>query len=141
MKKQKLKQYAFIDAADLEWFEIKLNERMEELAGCDPQVEFYPHDPMLARISYSKEILVEEETPAERGARFTCGDCPLMRHIAKRDGTPDLRRAYGECDFGEMGRVYKTTPACDYLYKMIMDGRIRLKLEDEEESEASNGQR
>ena len=136
MKKQKVKYYAFIDGADLDCFEIKLNEKMEELAACGPEAEFYPHDPMLARISYSKEILIEEETPAERGVKFTCGDCPMIRHIKKRDGTPDLRRAYGACDFGEMGRVYKTTLACDYLYKMIADGRIRLALTDEEEGEA-----
>ena len=134
--KTKVKQYAFIEAADLDCFEIKLNEKMEELADCDPEATFYTDDPMLARISYTKETVVQEETPAERGIRFTCGDCPMMQHITKRDGTPDLRRVYGNCDFGEMGRVYKTTPACDYLYKMIADGRIRLTLEDEEGGQA-----
>lgn len=136
MKKQKVKQYAFIEAADLDCFEIKLNEKLEDLAENDPEVAFYENDPQLARISYTKEIASRDESPAERGARFTCGDCPLMKHIRKKDGSPDLRRVYGECDFGEMGRVWKTTPACDYLYKLIADGRIRLTLEDEEGGEA-----
>ena len=131
--KTKYKQFAFVEAADLDCFEIKLNEKMEELADHDPEAEFYPDEPMLARISYMKEKVVEEEAAEERGIRFTCGDCPMMQHIMKRDGTPDLRRAYGNCDFGEMGRVYKTTPACSHLYRMIGDGRIRLVLEDEEE--------
>ena len=136
MRKQRVKQFAFIEAADLDCFEIKLNERLEDLAEWDPEVAFYESDPQLARISYTKETVVQEETPAERGIRFTCGDCPMMQHITKRDGTPDLRRVYGNCDFGEMGRVYKTTPACDYLYKLIADGRIRLTLEDEEGGQA-----
>lgn len=132
MRKQRVKQFAFIEAADLDCFEIKLNERLEDLAEYDPEVAFYENDPQLARISYTKETEARDESPADRGARFTCGDCPMMKHIKKRDGSPDLRRVYGECDFGEMGRVWKTTPACDYLYKMIADGRIRLTLEDEE---------
>lgn len=136
MKKQKVKQYAFIEAADLDCFEIKLNEKLEDLAEYDPEVAFYENDPQLARISYTKETEARDESLADRGARFTCGDCPLMKHIKKRDGSPDLRRVYGECDFGEMGRVWKTTPACDYLYKMIEDGRIRLTLEDEEGGQA-----
>ena len=134
--KTKVKQYAFIEAADLDCFEIKLNEKMEELADCDPEATFYTDDPMLARISYTKETAAREQAVEDRGIRFTCGDCPLMQHITKRDGSPDLRRAYGNCDRGELGRVYKTTPACGYLYKLITDGRIRLALEDEEEGQA-----
>lgn len=136
MKKQKVKQYAFIEAADLDCFEIKLNEKLEDLAEYDPEVAFYENDPQLARISYMKDTETRDESPADRGARFTCGDCPMMKHIKKSDGSPDLRRVYGECDFGEMGRVWKTTPACDYLYKLIADGRIRLTLEDEEGGQA-----
>lgn len=136
MKKQRVKQFAFIEAADLDCFEVKLNERLEDLAEYDPEVAFYENDPQLARISYTKETEARDATPAEIGIRFTCGDCPLMKHITKRDGTPDLRRVYGECDFGEMGRVWKTTPACDYLYKLIKDGQIRLALEDEEGGQA-----
>lgn len=136
MKKQKVQQYAFVDAMDLDCFEIKLNEKLEDLAEHDPVVEFYPNHSTLARIAYTKETVVEEVSPAEKGARFTCGDCPMMKHIRKKDGSPDLRRVYGECDFGEMGRVWKTTPACDYLYKLIADGRIRLMLEDEEGGDA-----
>lgn len=136
MKKQKVKQYAFIEAADLDCFEIKLNEKLEDLAEYDPEVAFYENDSQLARISYTKETEARDESPSERGARFTCGDCPMMKHIKKRDGSLDLRRVYGECDFGEMGRVWKTTPACDYLYKLIADGRIRLMLEDEEGGQA-----
>lgn len=131
---QKLKQYAFVQAYDLDCFEVKLNEKLEDLAECEPEVTFVQSDEtnMIARIAYVKQVKILEEAPAERGARFTCGDCPLMKPIRKKDGSPDLRRVYGECDFGEMGRVWKTTPACDYLYKMIADGRIRLVLEDEE---------
>ena len=136
MRKQRVKQFAFIEAADLDCFEIKLNERLEDLAEYDPEVAFYENDPQLARISYTKETEARDESPADSGARFTCGDCPMMKQIKKRDGSPDLRRVYGECDFGEMGRVWKTTPACDYLYKMIADGRIRLTLEDEEGGQA-----
>lgn len=134
MKNGKLKQFAFIEAANLDYFEFKLNEKLEDLAWCEPEVAFYKDDPLRARISYVKKIEAEEQAPAERGVRFTCGDCPLFGHITKRDGTPDLRRAYGNCDFGEMGRVWKTTPACGHMYKLIADGRIRLALAEDEEA-------
>lgn len=133
MKKQKVKQYEFVAYDTIDGFEMRLNEALRTLAEQRPEVTFYENDPTLARIEYTDEIVLEEETRAERGCRFTCGDCPKMKHIKKRDGSPDLRRVYGECDFGEMGRVWKTTPACDYLYKMIEDGRIRLTLEEDEE--------
>lgn len=131
MKTQKIKQYAFVDAVDFDCFEIKLNERLEELAECDPEVEFYETDTTLARIKYVKQKEFTPATPAEAGIKFTCGDCPMFGHIMKKDGSPDLRRTYGNCDIGEMGRVWKTTPACDYLYKRIKDGRVRLTLEDD----------
>lgn len=136
MTSKTLKQYAFVQAYDLDCFEVKLNEKLEDLADGDPEVAFVQNDEtnMIARICYSKEIRIEEEGPAERGARFTCGECPYFRHIRKKDGSPDLRRSFGDCDFGEMGRVWKTTPACEYLYKMITDGKIRLALEEEEEA-------
>ena len=134
--KKTFKQYAFVQAFDLDCFEVKLNEKLEDLADNDPEVAFVQNDEtnMIARICYSKEIRIGEEGPAERGVRFTCGDCPLFRHIRKRDGSPDLRRSFGDCDFGDMGRVWKTSPACGHLYKLIADGRIRLAIDEEEEA-------
>lgn len=132
MKTEKLKQFAFVEAYDLDAFEVKLNEKLEDLMGYEAEVTFCDGDRLMARIAYVKKIRAEEETPAERGILFSCGQCPRFEHILKKNGTPDLRRVYGNCEFGEMGRVWKTQPACSYLYKMIADGRIRLALEDEE---------
>lgn len=135
MKTQKIKQFAIIESSSADDFEERLNETMEKLADCDPEVEFSSRSDTFARITYTKKKEIELLPPAEAGIIFTCGECPFFTPITKRDGTPDQRIKYGDCPCRELGRVWKTQRACDLLYTMIKNGTIHLALNSEEESE------
>lgn len=135
MKNQKIKQFAIIESNSAYDFQEQLNEKMEALSECNPEVEFSTRSDMFARITYTKQIAIEEKTPAEAGIRFTCGECPLFVPIMKRDGTPDLRIKYGDCPYKELGRVWRTSSACNVLYTMIKNGSVHLVLNEEKESE------
>lgn len=135
MKTQKIKQFAIIESSSACDFEEQLNETLERLADCDPEVEFSSRSDTFARITYTKKKEIEQLPPAEAGIRFTCGECPLFTPIKKRDGTPDMRSKYGDCPCKELGRVWKTESACDLLYTMIQNGTIYLTLNEEKYEE------
>ena len=134
MKTQKIKQFAIIESSSASDFEEQLNERMEELADCNPEITFSSRSDTFARISYIKQKELEERPPEEAGIRFTCGECPMFTPAMKRDGTPDLRIKYGDCPNKELGRVWKTASACNILYTKIKNGTIHLTITNEEES-------
>lgn len=135
MRTYRKKRFAFINADNASAFEVLLNEKLDELADCDPQVEFGHHSDLFARITYMQQVPLEDEPPSETGIKFKCGDCPLFEHIKNRDGSPDRRRKYGYCGFGPATYCYKSSDACDHLYRLIADGRIVLTLVSDEEEE------
>ena len=102
-----------------------LNVTMLELADSNPEVTFTDG---CARIEYTKSF--EEIAPpvTETGITFTCGECPLFRPILKKNGQPDERVKYGDCDYSEFGRTWKTSSACECLYTMLKNGTVSLSL-------------
>lgn len=133
MKTQKIKQFAIVEGKSAGDFEERLNELMTKLADCSPEVEFSSRSDTFARISYMKLKEIETLPPEETGIKFTCGECPMFTPTVKRDGTPDLRAKYGECPCKELGRVWKTSNACELLYTLIKNGTVHLALDEEED--------
>lgn len=122
-------QFAIVREDSAPLFTAKLNEQLYRLRGNHPVVSFSESDPLCAYIKY----VIDEQTPetiaeasAMEGVRFTCAQCPEFRPMLKDDGTADKRCKYGDCEYAEMGRTYKTSAACDRLYELIKEGSVKL---------------
>ena len=134
MKQNKIKQFIILDQNEA-GFAFDLNESLRKLADQDAVATF---DGDRCRIEYTMTV-EQEETPIEdKGITFTCGDCPMMEPITKRDGTPDERRKIGCCDFSKYGKVNKTARACPRLYRMIENGQIYLAMDTENQEETDD---
>lgn len=137
MRTSSYKQFAIIREDSTEAFQERLNEKMQELRHCWPDVTFSEEGPyMIARIVY----LQHDHAPEDLGdayelmdVSFRCEDCPEFRPIRNKDGTLNARVKYGDCPHSQYGRTYKNSRACDLLYMMLRDGRIHLVKNEEEE--------
>ena len=136
MRTSSYKQFEIIRASDPETFTEKLNEKMYELRRSWPEVAFSEEgEYMIARISYMQHDRVPEDLGdiyEMIDVSFKCEDCPMFEPIRNRDGKPNMRVKYGNCKYAEFGRTYKTSRACDMLYKMIKSGEVQLCLADSE---------
>lgn len=124
-------QYAIVKEDTAALFTVKLNEVVAGLAEFSPVVTFSTSDPLCAYVSYARK---EErpETIAERanveGFSFACWQCPCFVPVRTGDGEIDKRCKRGDCTHpgNELGRTLRDTPACDYLYELIEERRVRL---------------
>ena len=126
---KKTRQFKFIKDPELN--ENELNLAMMTLSDSKVEVTFSDG---YARIEYTKEL--EEIAPpvTETGIKFTCEECPLFKPILNRSGNPDGRVKYGNCDYSEFGRTWKTSAACQNLYTMLKNGTVSLTLNQDEDT-------
>ena len=129
MKRSSYEQFAIVASDTALSFSQKLNEEIYRLKNNDPVVYFSESNPFYARIKY----VVNTETPetiaeasAVEGVSFVCMQCPYFIPVTTADGEIDKRYKWGDCEHAELGRTYKTTPACDKLYELIKEGDVRL---------------
>lgn len=129
MKCSSYDQFAIVAADSGPLFQEQLNAEISRLKDNNPVVKFSESIPFYAQIKYR----VNEQTPetiAEasevEGVCFVCEQCPYFAAVLKEDGTPDKRVKYGDCPHAELGRVLKTQRACDELYKLIIEGGVKL---------------
>ena len=128
----KYTQYSIITDTEPQAFQDKLNAELRRLKDKQPEVNITGNGvARIAEIRYTEEEIIRQPEPSETGVRFTCEECPIFKPATKRDGTADLRSKYGECPHAEMQRTWKTAPACDVLYTMLKNGKIRLAMEPE----------
>ena len=121
------KRFAIVRETSAQSFEERLNETLDSLQEQNPIVTFSETgEYMIARIEYTARVEVPEEPITEKGIRFTCADCPYFEPIRKGDGTADRRKKYGDCAFSKYGRTFKTSAACDILYRGIENGEVAL---------------
>lgn len=138
MKFERYQQFVTVRAEASEIFTEDLNRAVYELRGKNPVVHFSETDPLCAYVSFTERYQSPESLSDEyelQGVKFTCEMCPMFSPIMKRNGTPDARLKYGDCPESEFGRTYKDTKACDKLYKLLRDGRVKLVSTDDEEEE------
>ena len=127
----KYDQYVTISSESSTLFNEQLNEEIFRLRDQHPVVKFSETIPFYAHIKYtvSKQIpeTMQEASEAE-GVRFVCAQCPEFRPKLKYDETEDRRCKVGDCDFegNEFGRALKTQPACEHLYELIKEGKVKL---------------
>lgn len=128
--KKRTQQFKFIKDPELN--ETELNLALLELSEKKVEVTFSEG---YARIEYTKDFEEIEPPVTEKGITFTCAECPIFQPVLNRKGEPDGRVKYGDCEFAEFGRTWKTTAACSNLYTMLKNGTIALTLTAEPEKQ------
>lgn len=129
MKHSVYQQFATIQEDSASLFDARLNEKVHELRNLNPKVTFSEHIPFYAHITYT----VNEDTPetiaeasAVEGVSFVCLQCPYFKPALREDGEIDKRIKWGGCEHTELGRTFKTSPACERLYELIKEGDVKL---------------
>ena len=133
MRNSVYEQFAIVMEDSAELFTAKLNEQIRVLRRNNPKVSFHDSNPLCAYIRYTVDETVPEsvaEASELEGVSFTCSQCPHFKPQPKDDGTEDRRCKYGDCQYAEMGRTFKTTRACDRLYELIREGSVKLCFAD-----------
>ena len=131
MKRSSYEQFAIVRSDSAPLFEKQLNEKMFELRENYPEVKFSDSIPLYAQIKYRVETIAPESISEEFemvGASFVCEQCPYFVPATNKNGSEDLRCKVGDCTHpdNELGRAYKTSPACDHLYELIKEGKVKL---------------
>ena len=131
MKRSSYDQFAIVRSDSAPLFEKQLNERVYELRNNYPEVKFSESIPLYAQIKYRQETIAPESISDEyemAGACFVCEQCPYFVPATNKDGTEDLRCKVGDCTHpdNELGRTFKTSPACDRLYEVIRGRKVKL---------------
>ena len=128
MRRTSFQQFEIVRADSPTRLTEELNEKLYELRGKHPSVQF---EGMIARISYeeTEEIFenLEDEYHA-KGVSLTCAACPYFEPVKKADGTVDQRAKRGACPFAHYGMTSSDRPACDEMFRMLNEGRIKLCL-------------
>ena len=126
MRSETLQQFAVIRGETAEELSEMLNAKLIELKGKSPRVEF---DGLTAYIKYSETIRHPECLADEYesvGIRFSCEQCPAYEPRCKLSGEVDRRCKKGKCDHTIYGKTFGEAFACDLLYKMLMEGKVKL---------------
>lgn len=126
MRSETLQQFAVIRGETPEEFSEKLNAKLLELKDKRPRVEF---DGLTAYVKYSETLRFPECLADEYesvGVRFTCERCPVFEPRCKAGGGIDRRCKKGGCDHSLYGKTFGDSEACDYLYKMLREGKVKL---------------
>lgn len=131
MKRSSYDQYAIVKTDSAPLFEEQLNEKIYELRNNHPEVKFSDSIPLYAQIKYRQETIAPESISDEFemvGASFVCEQCPYFVPATNKDGSEDLRCKVGDCRHpdNELGRAYRTSPACDHLYELIQKREVKL---------------
>ena len=130
MKRSTYEQFAIVAADTAALFTERLNAEIFRLKDNNPVVIFSEStSPFYARIKYVVDTEAPEsiaEASAVEGVSFVCLQCPFFKPALKEDGTIDKRVKWGDCEHAELGRTYKTAPACDKLYELIKEGDVKL---------------
>ena len=131
MKRSSYEQFAIVRSDSAPLFEKQLNEKIFELKDKYPEVKFSDNIPLYAQIKYRQETIAPESISDEFeivGACFVCEQCPYFVPATNKDGSEDLRCKVGDCTHpdNELGRAYRTTPACDKLYELIQKREVKL---------------
>ena len=117
-----------VHAETAEEFDREFNKATNELPAA-AQMKWEDGIPFCVHFIYHVEE-TRPETMAEKfqlqGIEYKCRNCPMCRIGG------DKRKKMWPCEISPYGKVCADGPACDYLYKGIMNGTVDL-IEDEEE--------
>lgn len=126
MRYETIQQFAVVRGETAAEFTEMLNEKMLELKDKSPRVEF---DGLTAYIKYSETVRHPECLGEEYeviGVRFCCEQCPAFEPRCKANGTPDARCKKGGCPNTIYNKTFADASACDLLYEMLKEGKVKL---------------
>jgi hypothetical protein len=113
------KRVRTVQADDADEFDRKFNAVSDELTE-DAKLQ-WDTAPMCVHFIYEEQEKVPETVADEfelQGIKYYCKDCPnMIKGKSKRE------RSHG-CKYAEYGTVKDFTPACEWLYKMIVQGKV-----------------
>lgn len=117
MKTETFKRTKTVAAKDPEQFDKAFAEAADE----HPGAELKWHEGLCVSFVYEERKQTAETIAEEfelQGIKYYCKDCPnMMKGANKRE------RSHG-CKYAEFGTVKDFTPACEYFYKMVLQGKI-----------------
>lgn len=131
MKSSSYEQFAIVHADSASLFNEQLNAEIFRLRDHNPVVKFSESIPFYAQIKYTMHIKSPECLGDEyelQGVTFACDLCPHFLPARTRKGEVDKRCKIGDCSYNgnEFGRALNTSSACDHLYELIKEGKVRL---------------
>lgn len=119
MEKIRKKKILTVQATTADEFDRKFNEASDKLSG-NAELK-WDTAPMCVHFIY-EEVEEKPETVAEefelQGIKYYCKDCP---HLQK--GKNKRLKSHG-CEYAEYGTVTDFTPACEFFYKQVLQGKI-----------------
>ena len=131
MRSSSYEQFAIVHADSAPLFTQQLNEEIYRLRDNNPVVKFSESIPFYAQIKYT----VTQRTPEclgdeyeLQGVTFACALCPHFLPERTRTGEADKRCKSGDCSYNgnEYGRTFRSSEACDHLYELIKEGKVKL---------------
>lgn len=118
MKTEIIKRCRTVQSDSPEKFDKAFDKTAEE----HPDAELKWHDGLCVSFIYEERKQVAETVAEEfelQGIVYYCKDCPnMMKGSNKRE------RSHG-CKYAEFGTVKDFTPACEYFYRMVMQGKLK----------------
>ncbi len=118
MRTEVIKKCVTVQASDPGHFDRAFNIAAEE----HPDAELKWHEGLCVSFIYEERNQTAETVAEEfelQGIKYYCKDCPnMMKGANKRE------RSHG-CKYAEFGTVKDFTPACEYFYRMVMQGKLK----------------
>lgn len=120
MRNESYRQVSLIEDESLLELEKKINKRMQELAGCSPELDV-DVKARYAVITYTSCRDIAETIKDEynkKGVRFSCSQCPFLEIDS------DKRKKRYPCSHSEVGFSRIDSDACEDFYKWVDEGKI-----------------
>ena len=118
MRKVIKKRCRTVQSKNAAEFDVLFNNTSDEIkADCELKWD----GELCVHFLYDEEVM-EPETVADefklQGIQYYCKDCP---HLIK--GSNKREKSHG-CKYAEYGTVKDFTPACEFFYKQVLQGKI-----------------
>lgn len=124
MKTVTRKKILTVQANTAEEFDREFNEASESL-GYSVELK-WDAAPMCVHFIYEETDKIPETCEDEfelQGIKYYCKDCPNMLKGKNR-----REKSHG-CKYAEFGTVKDFTPACEYFYRQVLQGKITPEVE------------
>lgn len=118
------KRVRTVQANDPDEFDKMFNEASDELAE-NVKLQ-WDTAPMCVHFIYEEPVKIPETVADEfelQGIKYYCKDCPNFQK-----GKNKRCRSQG-CKYAEYGTVADFTPACEWFYKQVLQGKITPEVE------------
>lgn len=123
MRYDSTKKIRVVKSYDPQQFEEEFNQAMDELKDLRPEIEFNHAQGLCAYIIYQESNETPETVEDEfllEGITYFCYQCPYLERGS------DKRRKTWPCKYDEYGSSRTDSMACEMIYKMVKQGKMKL---------------